>query len=108
MGTKAKLAVSAEKSRGQFGAKTVVNGADVVRRQKVHRRKAMPRGSRHIERGDWVKTLLQSVVATMGEFTGSSRMPRVSKATSLRGRSTNSSMAHLTFTHRSWLFQVGS
>lgn len=49
MGTKAKLAVSAEKSRGQFGAKTVVNGADVVRRQEVLRRKAMPRGSMHTD-----------------------------------------------------------
>lgn len=78
MGTKAKLAVSAEKSRGQFGAKTVVNGADVVRRQEVHRRKAMPRGSMRTDQQreeHWVKTLLQSVVATMGEFTGSYRTP---------------------------------
>lgn len=39
MATKAELAVSAEKPRGQFGAKTMMNDAEVVRRQKLYRKK---------------------------------------------------------------------
>lgn len=46
MGTKAKLALYLQRSQGgQSGAKTMVNGADVGGRQRVHRKKECPEGA---------------------------------------------------------------